>query len=62
MTIRIDKCFLKQCEREHGLIFTPSMLAPAISKELAEVLQEGDDYKNGKIPLERFKNGDKLFE
>lgn len=38
------------------------MLAPAISKELAEVLQEGDDYKNGKIPLERFKNGDKLFE
>ena len=54
--------FLRQCEREQSLIFTPSMLAPAISKELAEVLQEGDDYKNGKIPLERFKNRDKLFE
>ena len=48
--------FLRQCEREQSLIFTPSMLAPAPSKELAEALQEVEDYKNGKIKLDKCKD------
>ena len=32
------------------------MLAPAPSKELAEALQEVEDYKNGKIKLDKFKD------
>lgn len=48
--------FLRQCERDQSLVFTPTMLAPAPSKELAEALQEVEDYKNGKIELERYKD------
>lgn len=47
--------FLKQCEREQGLVFTPT-LAPAPSKELKSALEEIEDYKNGKINLESFDN------
>lgn len=36
-------------EREQSLVFTPTMLAPTPSKELAEALQEVEDYHNGKI-------------
>lgn len=32
--------FLKQCNREQGLPFTPNMLAPVPSKELLESLEE----------------------
>lgn len=54
--------FLRQCEREQSLVFTPSMLAPPPSKELAESLQEMEDYKNGKIQLDSFKTTKELFE
>lgn len=54
--------FLKQCEREQSLVFTPTMLAPAPSKELAEALQEVEDYNNGKIQLDKFKTTNELFE
>lgn len=47
--------FLRQCDREQSLIFTPT-LAPAPSKELKESLQEIEDYENGKIELERYKD------
>ena len=47
--------FLKQCEREQGLVFTPT-LAPAPSKELKEALEEIEDYKNGKIDLESYED------
>ena len=47
--------FLRQCEREQGLVFTPTM-APPPSKELQEALQEIEDYKNGKIGLESYKD------
>ena len=53
--------FLKQCDREQRLIFTPSM-APAPSKELLESLQEMEDYKKGKIQLNSFKTTKELFE
>ena len=43
--------FLRQCDREQGLVFTPSM-TPAPNKELLESLQEIEDYKNGKIKLD----------
>ena len=45
--------FLRQCDREQGLVFTPSM-APAPSKELLESLQEIENYKNGKIELDSY--------
>lgn len=45
--------FLRQCDREQGLVFTPSMV-PAPSKELLETLQEIEDYKNGKIELDSY--------
>lgn len=45
--------FLRQCDREQGLVFTPSMI-PAPSKELLEALQEIEDYKNGKIELDSY--------
>lgn len=35
--------FLKQCNREQGLPFTPNMLAPAPSKELLESLEEAKE-------------------
>jgi DNA-damage-inducible protein J len=47
--------FLRQCDREQGLVFTPTM-APAPSKELLASLQEIDDYKNGKVALESYKD------
>jgi DNA-damage-inducible protein J len=47
--------FLRQCDREQGLVFTPTM-APAPSKELLASLQEIDDYKNGKVELESYKD------
>lgn len=45
--------FLRQCDREQGLVFTPSM-TPAPNKELLESLQEIEDYKNGKIKLDSY--------
>lgn len=54
--------FLRQCEREQSLVFTPNMLAPAPSKELAESLQEIEDYKKRKVQLDSFKTTDELFE
>ena len=42
--------FLRQCDREQGLVFIPSMNTTP-SKELLESLQEIEDYKNGKIEL-----------
>lgn len=36
--------FLRQCERQQGLVFTPS-LTPAPSKELLESLKEIESYK-----------------
>lgn len=53
--------FLKQCEREQSLIFTPT-LTPAPSKELAESLQEIEDYKNGKIKLDSYNDVHEMFE
>lgn len=45
--------FLRQCDREQGLVFIPSMnITP--SKELLESLQEIEDYKNGKIELDSY--------
>ena len=45
--------FLRQCDREQKLVFTPSMaLTP--SKELLESLKEVEDYKNGKIKLDSY--------
>ena len=45
--------FLRQCDREQRLVFTPSMV-PAPSKELLEALQEIEDYKDGKIELDSY--------
>ena len=45
--------FLRQCDREQRLVFTPSM-TPAPNKELLESLQEIEDYKNGKIKLDSY--------
>ena len=45
--------FLRQCDREQGLVFIPSMNTTP-SKELLESLQEIEDYKNGKIELESY--------
>ncbi len=49
--------FLKECDREKNLVITPPP-----SKELAEALQEIEDYKNGKIELDTFKTTEELFE
>ncbi len=54
--------FLRQCNRNQSLVFTPTMLDPAPSKELAKALQEIEDYKNGKIQLDTFDNTEELFE
>lgn len=45
--------FLRQCDREQGLVFIPSMNTIP-SKELLESLQEIEDYKNGKIELDSY--------
>lgn len=47
--------FLRQCDREQGLVFKPTM-SPEPSKELLESLQEIEDYKNGKIELESYED------
>ena len=52
--------FLRQCEREQGLVFKPTM-APAPSEELLSSLQEIEDYKNGKIQLHSFDTTEELF-
>ncbi len=54
--------FLRQCDREQSLIFTPSMLSPAPGEELAESLKEMEDYKNGNVQLNSFKTTKELFE
>lgn len=45
--------FLRQCDREQGLVFIPSMNTTP-SKELLESLQEIEDYKNDKIELDSY--------
>lgn len=45
--------FLRQCDREQGLVFIPSMNTTP-SKELLESLQEIENYKNGKIELDSY--------
>ena len=45
--------FLRQCDREQGLVFILSMNTTP-SKELLESLQEIEDYKNGKIELDSY--------
>ena len=47
--------FLRQCDREQGLAFTPTM-TPTPSKELLASLQEIEDYKNGKVELESYED------
>lgn len=47
--------FLRQCDREQGLVFTPTM-ASAPNKELLASLQELEDYKNGKVELDSYKD------
>ena len=51
--------FLRQCDREQSLVFTPSM-DPAPKKELLESLQEIEDYKSGKIELDTFDDVKKM--
>ena len=53
--------FLRQCDREQGLVFTPTM-SPAPGKELSESLQEIEDYKNGKVQLPTFDTTKELFD
>ena len=47
--------FLRQCDREQGLVFTPTM-SPTPSKELLASLQEIEDYTNGKVELESYED------
>ena len=47
--------FLRQCDREQGLVFTPSM-TPEPNKERLEYLQEIENYKNGQIELDSYEN------
>lgn len=47
--------FLRQCDREQGLVFIPTM-SPAPSKELLTSLQEIEDYKNGKLELDSYED------
>ena len=47
--------FLRQCDREQGLAFKPT-LTPEPSSELLESLKEIEDYKNGKIKLDSYKD------
>lgn len=53
--------FLKQCEREQRLIFTPS-LSPIPSKELLESLKEMEDYKKGKVKLDTYNDVSEMFK
>lgn len=53
--------FLRQCVREQGLVFTPTM-APQPSKELLASLQEIEDYKKGKVQLPSFNTTKELFD
>lgn len=47
--------FLRQCDREQSLVFTPTM-APTPNKELLATLKEIEDYKNGKIELDSYED------
>lgn len=47
--------FLKQCDREQRLVFTPSLMKVP-NEELLASLQEIEDYKNGKIKLDNYKD------
>ena len=51
--------FLRQCDREQGLVFTPSM-TPAPNKELLESLQEIEDYKNRDIELDTYEDAKEM--
>ena len=53
--------FLRLCEKEQSLCFLPT-LAPAPSEELLGALQEVEDYKNGKIRLDTYKDVKELRE
>ncbi len=53
--------FLRQCEREQGLAFKPT-IAPKPNKELLETLQEIEDYKKGKVDLPSFDTTKELFD
>lgn len=54
-TNSVINMFLRQCDREQGLVFTPTM-ASAPNKELLASLQEIEDYKNGKVELDSYKD------
>ena len=51
--------FLRQCDREQSLVFTPT-LAPTPSQELLESLQETEDIINGKIKAKGYRNINEL--
>ena len=51
--------FLRQCEREQGLVFTPTM-APKPSKELLEALEEADEMINNPKKYPRYNNREDL--
>lgn len=53
--------FLRQCEREQGLAFKPT-IDPKPSKELLESLHEIEDYKKGKKELPSFETTKELFD
>ncbi len=47
--------FLRQCVRQQSLIFTPAITNNP-SKELLESLREMEDYENGKVKLDTYKD------
>ena len=52
---------LRQCDREQGLVFKPT-IAPSPSKELLTSLQEIEDFKNEKVQLPTFDTTKELFD
>lgn len=52
--------FLKQCAREQGLPFTPTMEVP--NSRLMAALEESEEIINGKIDSKRYENFDELLE
>lgn len=53
--------FLRQCIKEQGLAFKPTM-TPTPNKDLLASLKEIEDYKKGKIQLPTFDTTEELFE
>ncbi len=51
--------FLRQCDREQSLVFTPT-LAPTPSQELLESLQETEDIINGKVKAKGYRDINEL--